>query len=238
MALNPLKRKDTTSDEPSHWYKDQYQYMVVQRNVLAVLTLAALAASVLCVFFVMRVAKAKTVEPYVVQIDDKTGIVQLVEPIKRNEYAANEMIDRYFIAQYITGRESYNVSILRYNYNMVRVMSAVSVFNEFSRNASPNNPVSAAALLKNEGMRGVRIKSIAYIQNPPIPNSRDATTPTKIIQARVELRDTRASGQDVSENFVITISFEYAKLQLNEEERLLNPLGFTVTQYQIQREIV
>jgi type IV secretion system protein VirB8 len=57
------------------------------------------------------------------------------------------------------------------------------------------------------------------------------------MQARIELRDTRENGQEVVENFVVTVSFEYAQLELNEEERLINPLGFTVTQYQIQREI-
>ena len=87
------------------------------------------------------------------------------------------------------------------------------------------------------GYREVRIKSLAYIQNPSIPEKKTGSTPSKIIQARIEMRDSRSSGQDISDNFVVTITFEYAQLELNEEERLLNPLGFTVTQYQIQREI-
>jgi type IV secretion system protein VirB8 len=146
VALNPFKRKDNTTEEPAHWYKDQYQHMVVQRNVLAFLTLGALIASVICVFFVMRIAQVKTVEPYVVQIDDKSGIVQLVEPISRNQYAANEMIDRFFVAQYINSRESYNITVLRYNYNVVRVMSTIEVFNNFRRDVSPSVPTSAARL--------------------------------------------------------------------------------------------
>lgn len=237
MAFNPFKRKQISNDEPSGWYKDQYQHMIVQRNVLAFLTLCALVASVACVFFVMRIAQVKTVEPYVVQIDDKTGIVQLVNPVSRNEYAANEMIDRYFVAQYINARESYNLSVLRYNYNIVRVMSTVPVFSMFRRDVAPSNPVSPSALLKEQGMRQATIRSLAYISNPPIPNNNAQTTPSKIIQARVELRDSRENGQEVIENYVITIAFEYAQLQLNEAERLINPLGFTVTQYQIQREI-
>ncbi len=237
MAFNPFKRKPESAEETSHWYKDQYQHMVVQRNVLAFLTLVALIASVVCVILVNRIAEVKTVEPYVVQIDDKQGIVQLVNPVSRNQYAANEMIDRFFVAQYLNARESYNISLLRYNYNVVRVMSTVDVFGSFRRDVSPNVPTSAAALLGAEGMRTVRVKSLAYIQNPPMPNNNAETTPEKIIQARVELRDTRPNGQDVVDHFVITITFQYAQLQLNEEERLINPLGFTVTSYQIQREI-
>lgn len=237
MSLNLFKRKPETAEETSHWYKDQYQHMVVQRNVLAFLTLAALVASVVCVILVNRIAAVKTVEPYVVQIDDKSGVVQLVNPVSRNEYAANELIDRFFVAQYINARESYNLSILRYNYNVVRVMSTVQMFNIFRRDVSPNVPTSAAAVLGNDGIRTVRIKSVAYIQNPTIPNDNAKATPEKIIQARIELRDTRENGQDVIDNFVITVTFQYANIELNEEERLINPLGFTVTQYQVQREI-
>lgn len=237
MSFNPFKRKEETAEETSHWYKDQYQHMVVQRNVLAFLTLAALVASVVCVILVNRIAEVKTVEPYVVQIDDRSGIVQLVEPVSRNEYAAKEMVDRFFVAQYINARESYNLSILRYNYNVVRVMSTVPVFTNFRRDVSPNIPTSAAAVLGTDGLRTVRIKSVAYIQNPSVPNNSDKTTPEKIIQARVELRDTRENGQEVVDNFVITVTFQYAQIELNEEERLINPLGFTVTHYQVQREI-
>ena len=237
MSFNPFKRNVESAEETSHWYKDQYQHMVVQRNVLAFLTLAALIASTVCVILVNRIAEVKTVEPYVVQIDDKSGLVQLVEPVSRNEYAANEMIDRFFVAQYINSRESYNLSILRHNYNVVRVMSTVPVFNVFRRDVSPNVPTSAAAVLGNDGIRTVTVKSVAYIQNPSIPTTKAKTTPEKIIQARIQLRDTRENGQDVIDNFIITITFQYAQIELNEAERLINPLGFTVTQYQVQREI-
>jgi type IV secretion system protein VirB8 len=237
VSFNPLKRKGESAEETSDWYKDQYQHMIVQRNVLAFLTLAALVASIVCVILVNRIAEVKTVEPYVVQIDDKSGIVQLVNPVSRNEYAASELIDRFFVAQYISARESYNISILRYNYNVVRVMSSQQIFSLFSRSVSPNIPTSAAAILGSEGMRLIRIKSVAYIQNPPIPNNKAPATPEKIIQARVEFRDTRPNGQDVIDNFVITVTFQYANIELNEEERLINPLGFSVTQYQVQREI-
>lgn len=237
MALNPFKRKAEAEGGVPNWYKDQYQHMLVQRNMLAILTLCALLAAVACVFLVMTVAKNKTVEPYVIQIDERSGMVQMVDPVSRNEYAASELIDRYFVAQYLNARESYNVSVLRYNYNVVRVMSALDVFGTFRSQVAPGNPTSAAAILKNTGQRQVRIRSLAYIQNPPPPYGKAETSPAKIMQARIQLRDVGAGGADITENYIVTITFEYTKLQLNEEERLINPLGFTVTHYQIQQEI-
>lgn len=226
------------SDGSKHWYQDKYQHVLTQRNIFALIALVALGAALVSAFAVFRMAPLKTVEPYLLQIDPKTGITQKVEPLSRNEYAANQAVDRYFVSAYLRQRESYNFSILRYNYNVVRLMSTSGVYNQFRRAVDASNPQSLAATLGTQGARDVRIRSISYIQNPPLPGGRrEAPTPTKIMQARITTIDSLGNNADVVQQWVVTINFEYANLNLNEAEQLLNPLGFTVTSYQIQREI-
>ncbi len=230
------KQKDVT-DGSKHWYQDKYQHVLVQRNVLALVALIALVAALIAVFAVMRMAPLKTVEPYLLQIDPRTGITQRVDPVTRNQYAAAEAVDRYFASQYLRARESYNFSILRYNYNVVRLMSTASVFGTFRRMVDASNPQSPAALMGAMGQRDIRIRSLSYIQNPPAFNQKAEVTPTKIMQARITTVDSIPNAPDRAEQWVVTITFEYASLNLNDEEQLINPLGFTVTSYQIQREI-
>ena len=220
-----------------HWYLDKYQNVLVQRNILALVTVLALLGTAFAVLAVYNLAPLKSVEPYLLKIDEKSGIVQKVEPVQRNEYAANESVDKYFVSKYIMARESYNPSILRFNYNMVRVMSTPEVFYIFRNMVDPANPESAAALLKSVGVRDVKFKSISYIQNPPINNRAAEVTPTKIMQARFigTNRLPNASAEQI--HFIATVSFEYAILNLTDEEQLINPLGFTVTNYQVQREL-
>ena len=230
------RSQQAVSENSKHWYQDKYQHVLTQRNILALVSIIALITAAVAVFAVMRLAPLKSVEPYLVQIDDKTGVTQRVTPITRNEYAANEAVDRYFVSLYVRSRESHNFSVLRYTQNLVRVTSTTTVFNEFRRQSIASNEDSLSAKLGADGQREVRIKSIAYITNPPVRGS-TTVTPSKIMQVRLSTADYRAGGGGDEQHWVATLNFEYASLKLNEEEQLLNPLGFTVTSYQIQREI-
>jgi type IV secretion system protein VirB8 len=226
------------SESSKHWYQDKYQHVLVQRNVLALIALVSLLTALAAVFAVMRLAPLKSVEPYLLEIDDKTGITQKVEPVSRNRYASNEAIDRYFISTYVRARETYNFSTSRYYLNTVRVMSTPEVFFAYRGSLNPELPGSLGAVLGNEGIRTVRFRSISYIENPPVPkDSRAEKLPTKIAQVRIVTSDSKPGAGDVEQYWVVTVTFQYANLSLNEAEQLLNPLGFNVVSYQIQREL-
>ena len=211
--------------------------MLVQRNVLALVTILALIGATFSVMAVYNLAPLKSVEPYLLKIDEKSGVVQKVEPVLRNEYAANESVDKYFISKYILAREGYNPSILRYSYNQVRVMSTPEVFYIFRNMVDPANEDSPAALLKSVGVRDIKFKSMSYIQNPAIKNKKQEVTPTKIMQARFIATNRLPNAAPQTIHYIATVAFEYAILHLTDEEQLINPLGFTVTSYQVQKEL-
>lgn len=233
-----LKRSQKEVSEGSkHWYQDKYQHVLTQRNVLALIAVIALVVALVAVLAVTRLAPLKSVQPYLLQIDEKTGITQKVNPVSRRDYAASEAVDRYFTSTYLRMRESYNPSIMRYNYNIVRLMSTPEVFYGFRRLIDPSNTESLAATLGNIGQRDFKVRSMNYLVNPPVAGRRAEETIAKIIQARITTTDVIPNKADVEQHWVVTIGFEYADLNLNEAEQLLNPLGYTVTSYQIQREI-
>lgn len=229
--MSKNKPSSTTRD----WASDKYQHAIVQRNILALITLVALAVSLVAIVSVYSLTPLKSVEPYLLTIDEKTGYTQKVEPVGRNQYASNEAVDRYFLAKYIQARESYISDILRYNMNAVRTMSTRNVYYKYLPTVDESVPSSLKATLKDIGSRQVRIRSISYIQNPAIPGNA-VVTPNKIAQVRFLVTDTFADSVLPSKNLVATINFEYADLDLNEQDQLINPLGFTVTSYQITEE--
>ena len=97
------KKKDKVKDGPEtkDWYRDKHQYVLVQRNILALVTLVALGVALLSVFTIMQLTPKKTVEPFVVKIDEKTGMVQQVRQGTKQEFTANELVDNYFVVKYI-----------------------------------------------------------------------------------------------------------------------------------------
>lgn len=231
------RSQQQVSESSQHWYQDKYQHVLTQRNVLAFIALVALITAAVAVFTVLRLAPLKSVEPYLLQINEKTGITQKVNPVSRADYAASTSVDRYFVSTYIRMREGYNFSTLRNNYNTVRLMSSPPVFFAFRRQIDPSNPVSLPAHLGTTGMRDIKINSMNYLSNPITRGQKSDTSDSKIMQARITTTDSLPNQADVEQQWVVTVTFEYANLKLNEAEQLLNPLGYIVSSYQIQREI-
>lgn len=228
------KKSDIGGGNTKNWYKDKYEYVRQQRDVLAAITLISLLFSAGAVFTVMWLTPYKSVEPFVIQIDEKTGIVQRVDPVTRTEFTSNEAVDRFFIAQYVRARETYIRSVFRYNYDIVRVMSDRFVFNLYNQNVSERNPESPASILKSDGIRTVKFKNIAFIKTET-----EGERVEKVAQARVVLTDvSRKFPAPIDYHSIVTITFQYANINLNEEERYWNPLGFLVTNYAIEREVV
>jgi type IV secretion system protein VirB8 len=237
VELGVLKRSQRqVADSSRHWYQDKYQHVLVQRNLLALITLVAMGVALVAVFTVARLAPQKSVEPYLLQIEEKTGITQKVEPITKTELANNDAVNRYFVAQYVRAREGYNPTIRIYNDNLVRVMSNSNMFYQYRRTIDPANEASLAARLGGVGQRTTKINSMQYITNP-VARGESGTTPERIMQVRFTTTNIMPNAADVTEQWIATITFVYADIELNETERLLNPIGFRVVNYQVEREI-
>lgn len=224
------------SDGSKHWYQDKYQHVLTQRNLLALIALVSLFAAAVAVFAVMRLAPLKTVEPYLIEIDEKTGVTQKVIPISRKDYVANDAVDRYFTALYIRMREGYNYSAMGYNYNTVKLLSTPDVFRGFWAKENPRLEASTAGQLGSFGLRSVKIRSMAYISNPAQGNAKAKTTSQKIIQANVTITQNTPNTPETQKKLILTITFDYADRGLDADDQLINPLGYTVISYQVQEE--
>lgn len=206
-----------------NWYKDRYQYVIVQRKLLSVITVMSLICTLATVIVISQLTPLKSIEPYVIQVDQRSGITQTVDPLKVSELTANEAVNNYFILQYIRCRETYNINALAQNYNLVRIMSESNrVYSKFVAEADPNNPRSNAARLSNTGERSIKIKSITYLS-------------PQLAQVRVYIEET--GPMPATMHKIILVAFEYVKMSLSIEERYLNPLGFRVTDYRMDEDV-
>ncbi|NBX03936.1 MAG: hypothetical protein EBR02_07775 [Alphaproteobacteria bacterium] len=211
--------------ESRNWYKDRYQHLLVQRKILTVITLLSLLCTLGTVVAIALLAPLKSVDPFVIQVDQKSGITQTVDPMSIKELTGNEAVNDFFLVQYIRSRETYSVTDLARNYNIVRVMSdPAKVYPDFVAQADPNNPRSNTARLGTGGLRTVKFKSITYI-NP------------QLVQARLLIEE-RNDTNVVQSHKIALVAFEYIKLSLTNEERYINPIGFRVTDYRLDEDIV
>ncbi len=221
-----MKKHTVPKAELSNWYKDRYQHVLVQRKIFALITLIALGTTFMSLFIIAQLIPQKSIEPYVIQIDPKTGITETVDPLTAKELTSNEAVNNYFIVQYIRAREGYNATDLVHNYNIVRLMSEQkNVYPRFLDAAGPNNPESNIARIGTLGTRTITFKSISYLS-------------PQIAQARVTITEKGLQQRPTEYHRIILVAFEYVKMNLSTEERYLNPLGFRVNDYQINEDVL
>ena len=108
----------------------------------------------------------KSVSPFVIQIDEKTGVTEVVDSKNADEFTQNELLVKFFANKYILAREEYNYLTSDENRQIVRLMSAPDVYREYiTYENDPNGPVNTFAPILTEN-------------SPSAPHRYDLTKPT------------------------------------------------------------
>lgn len=208
-----------------HWYKDNYERVLIQRNFLVIVLFISLITILLSVSLIRFIKNTASVEPFVIEIDNKSGVPTVVDPVTLIEYSSNDAIKRYFIMKYINAREGYTRDSFMYNYNqVVRVLSDSSVYyGSYRSQFSPYNKDGPYASGNTQYVREVFLKSMLFI------------TPTAV-QVRVNI--TESGGKyGFGGDKLIYMEFDFKNLSMDDADRLINPLGFVVTLYRITDEV-
>lgn len=206
-----------------NWYDDKYQAIVVFRNWMLLITLVSIVG-----IFAMTMASyyfvpLKSVSPFVIQIDEKTGVTQVVDSQNAQQFTTNDALIKYYAYKYILARETYNFRTFQENMETVRLMSTpevMKIYRDFM--------YSEEAPYKKFGASVERRVALISIQPPRVNRTSGETS----VQAKFkvsEISAARAPTEYIIE--VEVIGFFDPNFHLTEEERFINPLSFTVTYY-------
>lgn len=228
MFANLFKKTENKQDKQTkhhNWYYDRYNIVVVQRNLLTVLVLGCIVIMFVGLLYINQISQYKAIEPFIVEIEEKTGIPTVVDQMSLKEYKADEVIQEYFIYTYIKARESYDYRTYSYDYHTtVRLLSNASVYLSFRRNVSSRNEQSPVNLYARDIRLESGIKSIQDIEGAK--------------QIRILVKHIKRNSTIKEEHKIIYLKYEFANLNITLEERLVNPLGFRVTEYRVDEDFV
>jgi type IV secretion system protein VirB8 len=150
--------------------------------------------------------------------------VQLVDPVTVKQYSADEALNNYFISEYIKAREVFDPHHYNYNYyTKVRLFSP-NVYNEF-RNYVGSQNMDDLFNLYSDTKSEFKIRSFQKLGN-------DA------LQARFFVEFIRKDGSSTRKNKIVVMSYRYASLEMDDQQRYINPLGFQVISYRVDDEYV
>jgi type IV secretion system protein VirB8 len=217
--MNPM---DT---EARDWYADRYQCVYVSRNrwlVTAVLALSLAALQAMCLVCLIPL---KTVVPFLIR-EESSGAVSEVVPLKgERSITLDESLQKYFLAKYVIARETYDAADLAENYHAVALMSDPDVARDFNQSIASSNPHSPMAVYGLRAKRTLRIKSISFLND-------------HLAQVRLTAAEQKGSGNAVESQWVALAGFRFGAAPGLDSERWINPLGFYVTHYRIDQEVV
>lgn len=206
-----------------NWNEDLFESVITQRNILFFFTIICVLTIAMSVLLIRYVKNTQTIEPFVIEIEEKSGVPTVVTPVSTRVYSSDEAIKRYFIMKYIRAREEYFPSTFQDNFfNVVRVLSAPSVYySDYRPKFSISNPNSPYNIYGESSNRRVVLKSLIF-QSPKTAQVRIAFEINGII--------------NLKQNKIVLMDFDFTNIEMNDEERFINPLGFQVTFYRIEDE--
>lgn len=206
------------------WHQDIYGSAVVSRNRWIVVGVLALILAILEAGALIGLAPLKAVEPYVIQLDNNTGMTRVIQPLAETPLTEIEAVTKFFLVKYIVARETYDPQDLNQNYDQVRLMSTLEEANRFD--GYIRGPESPVEHLGNSFTRTIRISSVSFLNK-------------STAQVRFTSTQRQAATNEKQEGYwIATLSFRFATAPMDEKERLNNPLGFQIKSYRVDQEVV
>lgn len=227
----PTVKEGKIVNEVSNWYSDRYSTVILQRNILLILLVVTLFIIIFSVYRVSMIATQHKIKPFVIEVEERTGLTDIVNPVQSKQLAADQALTQYFIMKYISTRESYCDFDYKYNYlTVVRLLSDQRVYSEFLRfiNTDPQSPITVYG---KAVCTGVKLRSIQLFSNP---DKNGKIRLTSFVRYTVQ---NTSGSMEINKHKVASLEYAYRQMELSTEDRLVNPLGFQVLQYQADEEL-
>nr|CBI80104.1 Type IV secretion system protein VirB8 [Bartonella sp. 1-1C]CBI80775.1 Type IV secretion system protein VirB8 [Bartonella sp. 1-1C] len=226
-----MRRSRMKSDEFKEYIREARSFDIdrmrsarLQMKIAVALTVLFGLMTIALALAVVALTPLKTVEPFVIRVDNSTGIVDVVSVLKEEPQNYDEIITRYFASKYIRAREGFQLSETENNFHIVSLLSSLEEQNRFAKWYSGNNPDSPQNIYKNMSVT-ITIKSISFL-------SKD------LIQVRYYKTIRDSNGKEDIFHWVSVLNFSYVNARISVEDRLINPLGFQVSAYRSDPEVV
>lgn len=209
-------------------YESSIRFLVEKSNQRAwIVAFVAVFVSVLSIIAITFMLPLKSVEPYVIRVDNTTGMVDIITSVNKETLTNDEALDKYFTAKYVKTREGYFYNLIEQDYILTQILSMPEVAKDYIRLYEGAN--SRVEVLQNKEEILIDIISVT------LGNSAGVKTATIRFNAKQHLVGSESSQISAK---IATLSYDYFPDSLsNEEERLKNPLGFKVLNYRIDDEI-
>lgn len=177
---------------------------------------------------VMSLTPLKRVEPFVVRVDNSTGIVDVV-PVYAGTTSPDQTVTRYFLSHYVSVCERFNFSTAESDYEECGAFHSALRNQAWYAEWTATNPASPLNVHKDGSSIRVQVESVSFFTR--------STGLNDLAQVRYvkALRQNTGSAETFT-HWVATIQYAYAAPARDPQTRRWNPLGFKVVDFRAEIE--
>ncbi len=215
-------------EEAASWDRDR----VAQAGRAAAVAWRVAAAGWLCAVVsaaaLASLVPLKRVEPYVIRVDNSTGVVDVV-PVYTGHAALGEAVSRYFLTHYVTVCERFDYAMAESDYEECGAFNSARLNQSMYAKWNRANPLSPLNVHKDGSTDGVHIESVSFFKR-----ASGASDLAQVRYTRVERQGDGVPGRIT--HWIASIEYRYGKPPGDPRTRDWNPLGFEVLDLGIEPE--
>ena len=182
---------------------------------------AAVVLTLLSWLALVLVLPLKQTIPYLLRVDNATGVPDIVTTLAERRVGFDEVMDKYWLKTFVQARETYDWYTLQKDYTTVGLLSSPTVGAEYAKLFE-----GAEALDKKWGNTIRATVEIVSI----VPTVKGTAT----VRFRKTTKRVADPGPGEGASWVATLAYEYRNpSHIKESLRLINPFGFQVLSYRV-----
>lgn len=171
----------------------------------------------------------KRVDPFVVRVDNSTGIVDVV-PVLAERATQEEAVTRYFLMHYLTVCERFNFATAESDYEECGAFHSAQRNQTWYALWTATNPASPLNLHKDGSSVRVQVNAVSFFTR--------ASGLSDLAQVRyIKAARQGAGAEETTTHWVATLQFAYADPAKDPKTRRWNPLGFKVLDFHSEPEV-
>jgi len=178
----------------------------------------------------MLLMPLKRVEPFVVRVDNTTGVVDVV-PVYAGHGEMAEAVTRYLLTHYVTVCERFNFSTAESDYEECGAFHSAQRNQAWYALWNPTNPASPLNVYKDGTTVRAQVASVSFFKR--------ADGVADLAQVRYFKGQRAAGGADEQlTHWIATIQYVYGEPSKDPKTRRWNPLGLKVVDFRPEPEVL
>ena len=177
----------------------------------------------------MLLMPLKRVDPFVVRVDNTTGVVDVV-PVYTGHAQSPESITRYLLTHYVTVCERFNFSTAESDYQECGAFQTGQRNEAWYALWNPANPASPLNVYKDGTTLRAQVVSVSFFKR--------ANGVADLAQVRyVKGRRQAGEADEQLTHWIATIQYSFSEPSKDAQTRSWNPLGFKIVDFRPEPEV-